>query len=111
MSAAMSDKPTIIMFDIYNPGDESVGIFPFSEIVRITVKHGIPEDEQLDFVGAMEQALKDYYDTPSVTFSSVWDGKVEDLLAEQHREILNLKERLSETEYDLKMARMPEDDL
>jgi len=41
----------------------------------------------------------------------VWDGKVEDLLAEQHREILNLKERLSETEYDLKMARMPEDDL
>ncbi|NMC62267.1 MAG: hypothetical protein GYA55_03780 [SAR324 cluster bacterium] len=54
-----------IVFHIYNPGDPSVGIFPFSDKITITSENGDFLDEQ-DFVDFMCSALSECYDNARV---------------------------------------------
>ena len=54
-------------FEVYNSGDMSVGIWPFSDTITLVIESGELPAEEDEFIETFRQFLKDWYDTERVS--------------------------------------------
>jgi len=70
-------------FEIEDTGDPSVGIFPFSETIKLTVESGNISGDENEFIDYLAKALGEWYDahvrltkTEEVTTEEVTDANI-----------------------------------
>lgn len=63
-------EPTKVVFDINYPGDESAGIFPFTDRITIISQAGDFGGSLGEFEEFMQEALAEWYDGAKVVLST-----------------------------------------
>ena len=76
----------ILIFDVYDPGENASGIVGFADTVTVMVESGDPGGDVGDFDNAMLEALKEWYDGAGVSIRKEKPGP--------HKPPYNSKDRL-----------------